>query len=1578
MDNTRKGAMLALLFRSACAVSGEPVWLATDPPWPCSYGSSVHQYGASFEEAFDNLFNFKIERCFIGCAETPYPPPAADCRYRYSFARLLASDECAMPGTCFRYRYFDTQNPQAGWRRSDSYFRMSFKAGQSCPDGNTVATDPDGQLACVEPPAQPWDDDKNLGMACAGHTLAGNPVNIATGNKVHAETDVGGGQSRLRFQRFYNSLYRQDVGLGNGWSSTWHRRIEPGALSVVVRDADARGEVWSYNRAAQVWAGDPDSGVRLEKAGNEFVVTRSDDSVERYHSAGHLLEIVTVDGVETTLGYDDMENPARLLSVTNNAGESLAFTYTADNHVATVSDQAGNTWHYTYDADRNLAYVYRPDGSDDGHENNPYRRYHYNEVVLIEDAVDLPAHLTGISDSQAGGEARYASYEYFADGRVRSSYHAGNAGRVDVTYDDNNHTRTLSNGNGAQTTYTIETVLGVAAVAAIDGPGCATCVPGNSAYSRDPDSGDLTSKTVHGVTTAYGGHDLNGNPGYRIEAAGSALARRTAYTYDPRFAGRIASITEPSVLEGHSKITHYTYDDYGNRTSATISGFRPDGQAVARHTTWEYNGPRHQLSRIDGPRGDVADVTRLRYYPDDPREGNDRGRLREVENANGVLVRSAIRYTATGKVASEVRPNGLALDYSYYPGSDRLASVAERTDSGTRQTRWTYLDTAEVDRIVVAADVGPITSITFGYDAARRLVRVSDGQDNSIRYTLDSEGNRVSEQTFDSSGTLARTVTNLFDSYGRLVNMRTGGDPLDPLEQVDREFSMQGDLLLVRDGNGSITGFEYDALKHLLAVTRDVGGNDPATADTPVRYGYDVADRLQTVVDPNNGATNYRYDDLGNLLERSSPDTGITSYAYDAAGNLLTRTTASGTTEASTERYTYDALNRLRYVATPAAAMDIEYAWDDCDNGVGRLCGVTTAAATVAYDYDAFGHVRTHQAVRYVTDPGGRVRSITYPSGATVSYQHDAAGRVRTADLAVNGVIHGLAAEIRYLPFGGIGALEYANGRILTQDWDGAYRLLSQTIPGVFAMSYTGYDRNGNLVRREAGAGGADSIGYDALDRAISASGAFGTDWRYAYDPNGNRVLGDEGAPVTLAYAPGTNRLARIGSEDVVLGVTGNLLARGNWSYRYDSQQRLALAARDATPVAYFRYNGLGQRVSKTGPDGAGKLFLYGIDGELLAEADQAGTVLVEYIYLDGSLLAIYLPDSDNDGVTNRDEVAAGTSPVAPDDDGDGLDNREELLRYGTLIGDPDSDADGVNDGDEVALGSNPLDRDSISGPGDIDADGQVAIGDLLALLRLVRGERAPAAIELAAGDLNRNDRLDAGDLVMLSRKLLGLTWQSLGESALGRALASVRDRLVGAAEAAAAQGRLYFVHNDHLGAPRVMTDAAGGVVWRATYDPFGSAVLEPSKVELNVRFPGQYYDQETGLHYNYYRYYDPSTGRYITSDPIGLEGGINTYLYAKANPVRFVDPTGLVCTGVPDNPFGFNFAPCCQGHDDCYGGCGKNRKECDKKFYECLLKQCESEPGGPGIARRSVCRNWARNYYWGVRGGGWFFYKGS
>ncbi len=128
------------------------------------------------------------------------------------------------------------------------------------------------------------------------------------------------------------------------------------------------------------------------------------------------------------------------------------------------------------------------------------------------------------------------------------------------------------------------------------------------------------------------------------------------------------------------------------------------------------------------------------------------------------------------------------------------------------------------------------------------------------------------------------------------------------------------------------------------------------------------------------------------------------------------------------------------------------------------------------------------------------------------------------------------------------------------------------------------------------------------------------------------------------------------------------------------------------------------------------------------------------------------------------------------------------------------------------------------------------------------------------------------------------------------------------------------YVHADHLGSPQKMTDSAKTVVWDAVYTPFGQVHSIAGTATNNQRFPGQYADVETGYSYNYFRDYDPTTGRYVQSDPIGLRGGTNTYLYGNAIPFKFIDPKGLFGTkscsyydqacGANEGLYECNFAP--------------------------------------------------------------------
>jgi RHS repeat-associated protein len=112
---------------------------------------------------------------------------------------------------------------------------------------------------------------------------------------------------------------------------------------------------------------------------------------------------------------------------------------------------------------------------------------------------------------------------------------------------------------------------------------------------------------------------------------------------------------------------------------------------------------------------------------------------------------------------------------------------------------------------------------------------------------------------------------------------------------------------------------------------------------------------------------------------------------------------------------------------------------------------------------------------------------------------------------------------------------------------------------------------------------------------------------------------------------------------------------------------------------------------------------------------------------------------------------------------------------------------------------------------------------------------------------------------------------------------------------ALATSGNLYFIHSDHLGTLQKATDASQNLAWDIVARPFGQSEQQTFPPLSNLRFPGQYFDGESGLAQNWFRDYDPSVGRYIESDPIGIGGGTNTYEYVDDNPLTFIDVWGLI-----------------------------------------------------------------------------------
>jgi RHS repeat-associated protein len=170
----------------------------------------------------------------------------------------------------------------------------------------------------------------------------------------------------------------------------------------------------------------------------------------------------------------------------------------------------------------------------------------------------------------------------------------------------------------------------------------------------------------------------------------------------------------------------------------------------------------------------------------------------------------------------------------------------------------------------------------------------------------------------------------------------------------------------------------------------------------------------------------------------------------------------------------------------------------------------------------------------------------------------------------------------------------------------------------------------------------------------------------------------------------------------------------------------------------------------------------------------------------------------------------------------------------------------------------------------------------------------------------------------------------------------------------------VYFIHTDHLNTPRLVANSSGAAVWRwDQQEPFGVNVPDenPSALgqfEFPLRFPGQYADKESNLHYNFFRDYDPVTGRYVQSDPIGLVGGLNTYAYVGGNPLLFIDPKGLatICAGNAPAVFNPSDFPECQASLIGSGAetdVAVSEKELDSKFL--TYRYRDPQPGaGPNL----------------------------
>jgi hypothetical protein len=402
------------------------------------------------------------------------------------------------------------------------------KRGVSCPRGyGYVSATGRCMLSGVNPL-------KNM----SGCNTVGNPVHVMSGAKRQVDQDYSRGSvSLIELTRYYSSnmktAYAESVPasliiFGDSWRHTYARAVgvtkrgEDVSITVFRQD----GNAYFFEPEGEEWVSDADVQGTLDEIRDENGIATgwrykdlSRGETEEFDIEGKLTSIISNSGRVVDLLYH--ENDGLLWRVEDDTGSFLEFTYSPDRRVASMADHAGRTWRYLPNAVGNLEYVYYPDGTAD-EEDNPVRRYHYNEVEHVPNE-NLPYHLTGITDENG---IRYASFSYFTSGLARFSYHANNANRVSITYNSNG-SKLITNSKGVNTTYVGVTQIGVSKVTGIQGPGCSTCDNGNTSYEYDPTTNNLSAKVEQGLRTEYGDYDTKGQYGYKIEAVGTPEERRT-------------------------------------------------------------------------------------------------------------------------------------------------------------------------------------------------------------------------------------------------------------------------------------------------------------------------------------------------------------------------------------------------------------------------------------------------------------------------------------------------------------------------------------------------------------------------------------------------------------------------------------------------------------------------------------------------------------------------------------------------------------------------------------------------------------------------------------------------------------------------------------------------------------------------------------------------------------------------------------------------------------------------------------------------------------------------------------------
>ncbi|WP_277604612.1 RHS repeat domain-containing protein [Pelomonas sp. CA6] len=594
--------------------------------------------------------------------------------------------------------------------------------------------------------------------------------------------------------------------------------------------------------------------------------------------------------------------------------------------------------------------------------------------------------------------------------------------------------------------------------------------------------------------------------------------------------------------------------------------------------------------------------------------------------------------------------------------------------------------------------------------------------------------------------------------------------------------------------------------------------------------------------------TDYEYDANGNrvqVIKARSLGGFATSSTFDSRDRLRTSTDArNGVTTLE-----YDGRDQLQQVSDPRQLLT-SYS----RNGLGDLVQLSSPDTGSAHStYDAAGRLLTRMDSR----------------GVQASIGYDALSRVTSVVYSQSG-----HAELRH---------SWTYDQVGEDFGHGVGQLTSSK--GTDNQTRHGYDAHGRL-----------STHIQTMDTATLTT-------RYSYDAAGKltRIIYPSGRMLVLDYEHG--RPVRMGVAASETSPVQPLISEIQWEpFGAVRSWRMHLA----------NGPGLQERVH----DEFGRLVRYPLHAWIRDLSYDAADRVVSYTHLDAGNGQLTPEAQALNQSFAYDELDRLTGITTPTDawtltyDANG--NRTGITHNGSMRG--YSIAASSNRLEQI---SNPARSLTYDAAGNTISDSATPAPGYTAIYRLDNrlGSLTRAGTTTHYSYNPQGQRIRKQSVAGSTHYVYAMTGQLLGEysgATPSQEFVWLGDVPVAVLHGAARDAEVFFVYADHLNTPRVLIDQAAQTRWRWVGEPFGSHAAEPAPAGLppvvfNLRFPGQYFDLESGLHYNYFRDYDAGSGRYVQSDPIGLEGGINSYAYVGGNPLSSIDPNGLArIIGAP--AYGPNF----------------------------------------------------------------------